>query len=226
MNRTIDDNFLFAHMGNAENFMLDSIPPEIELDHTFSRRFLRKMKSLLKYERRSPTMRSFVHYSKTAAAILLIFLSIVFTTTMSVEAYRVRFFEFVTTVWEELTSFIIHSDDNADYDRLTPIESTYIPQGYKVLEHENSQYKNIIIYADADGNEIYYAQELATQSEFIFDSENTDTDMVEIGDYTVYQLQNKGTAQLYWYDEFYVYSLIGGLEKSELIKMAESIMTK
>jgi hypothetical protein len=37
---------------------------------------------------------------------------------------------------------------------------------------------------------------------------------------------NKGTAQLYWYDDFSIFSLIGKVDDPELIKMAESIIEK
>ncbi|MEF9921454.1 MAG: hypothetical protein RR769_00950 [Anaerovoracaceae bacterium] len=124
MSRIIDDDFLYANMPQTEKAMLSNIPPEDELHHKFSRRFNRKMAALLKYERRTPTMRVFVRQMKTAAAVFVIVLSMAFGTVMSVEAYRIRFFEFVTTVWEELTSIVIGSEDNADHDTLTPISPT------------------------------------------------------------------------------------------------------
>lgn len=226
MKYMINDEFLLAHMGNMENFILDSIPTESELNHQFSKRFLRKMDHLLKYERRTPAMRNLIHYVKTAVAVIFLITTIFFASAMSVEAYRVRFFEFITTIWEEFTSMTIHSDGNAELDVLTPVESSYVPQGYKVYEQKINQYENIIIYTDADGREIYYTQQLATQSEYIFDSENVDIETIEIGDQILYQLQNKGVIQLYWYDKYYVYSIIAQIEQAELIKMVETIITK
>lgn len=226
MNRIIDDDFLYSHMKDAENLMMTAIPDEIELNHLFSKRFLRKMKNLLKYERRTPIMRSTVHHAKTAAAVFLIFLSIAFTTTMSVEAYRVRFFEFVTTVWEELTSIVIGSEDNADHDTLTPIAPTYVPKGFGIIDQQSDRYENTIRYLHENGVEILYSQQLITQSEFIFDTEDVEPNLIMIGSQEVYILLNKGTTQLYWNDNFNFYHLISRCNESELLKMAESIIRK
>lgn len=223
MNKMIDDKFLYEHMPHAEKFMLGRIPPESELSHQFSRRFKWKMKALLKYEGRTPSTRQFVHRMKIAATMLLVTLSLTFGTIMSVEAYRVPFFEFLTQVWEELTSIIIHSDSNADHDTLLLLSPTYIPEGYTILEQISNEYKNSIIYYNESGAEIYYLQKLSSQSEFIFDSEGTDPKEITIGTHKGYIITNKGITQIYWYDKFNVYSLIGSLDDSELIKMAKSI---
>ncbi len=226
MSRIINDEFLYTHMPKVEEMMLKRIPLETELSHKFSWQFQRKMKVLLKYERRTPAMRQFVHQMKTAVVILSIVLSMTFGAVMSVEAYRVRLFKYAIEIWEKLTSVVIHSEDNADYDILTPIELTYVPDGYYLFELENNQYEDIVIYQNDAGAEIYFSQRLVTQSEFIFDSENADKDNIIIEEQTVYILVNKNTTQLYWYDKSTLYSLIGSLDKLELIKMAESIIKK
>ena len=224
MDKMIDDRLLYAYLPQAEKVMLEKIPLESELSHQFSRHFNRKIKALLKYEQRTPVMRRFVYQMKTVAAVLLIVLSLAFGTVMSVEAYRVRFFEFVTEIWEELTSIVIHSDENADHDTLTPISPSYIPTGYSVLEITSDKYENTIIYLNTNGLELYYSQRMATQSEFIIDSEGADTEEITIGLQVVYLISNKGTVQMYWYDSDSIFSLIGNLDKTELIKMAESII--
>lgn len=224
MDKMIDDEFLYAHMPQVEKVMLERIPLESELSHQFSKRFNRKMKALLKYERQTPAMQRFAHKMKTAAAVLLIALSIVFGTVMSVEAYRIRFFEFVTEVWEELTSIVIHSNNNADHDTLMPIIPSYVPAGYSIIEQMSDKYENTIIYSNENGFEIYYSQRMLSQSEFILDSEDAKTKKIMIGSQETYLIVNKGTTQLYWYDDFSVFSLIGNLDETELIKMATSII--
>ena len=182
MRYKINDEFLQTHMENMENFILDSIPDESELNHQFSKRFLRKMERLLKYERYRLTKHNFFHYAKAVAVVIFLMTTVFLVTVLSVEAYRIRFFEFITTVWQEFTSVTIYSNDNVELDILTPVESSYVPQGYKVYERKINQYENVIIYIDVDGREIYYAQQLATQSEYIFDSENVNTEIMEIGE--------------------------------------------
>ena len=222
--KIISDEFLYIHIPKAEDILLNKIPKENELSYKFSYKFNKKMKILLKYERRSPTMRRMVHHIKVAAAVFLITLSIMFGTVMSVEAYRMRLFEFVTQVWEELTSVVIHSDDNLDYDKLVSVSPYYIPNGYTVLKVTNSRYEHTIIYSDEEGIEIYYSQALLTQGETIFDTENTAIQTKLIGSQEVSLINNKGITQIYWHDSFSSFSLVGKIGEIELLKMAESII--
>lgn len=224
MDKIISDEFLYMYMPQAEELLLGKIPVENELSHKFSNRFNKKMRFLLKYERRTLTMRRFVHRMKVAAAMFLITLSLTFGTVMSVEAYRMRLFEFATQVWEELTSIVTHSDDNADHDTLVLALPSYIPKGYSILEQTNNEYKHSIIYSDESGAEIYYLQKLLSQSEFIFDSEDVEPKEINIGGSVGYLIINKGITQLYWYDNFNTYILISSLDEHEVIKIAESII--
>lgn len=226
MDKIISDEFLYMHIPKAEDILLSKIPEENELSYKFSNRFSRKMKALLKYERRTPTMRRMVHHMKVAVAMFLITLTLTFGTVMSVEAYRIRFFEFVTQVWEELTSIVAHSDDNADHDTLVLASPYYTPKGYSILEQTSNDYKHSIIYSDESGAEIYYLQKLSSQSEFIFDSEDVEPKEINIGESVGYLIINKGITQLYWYDNFNTYTLISSLDEEEVIKMAESIQNK
>lgn len=226
LDKIISDEFLYTHIPQAEQILLNKIPEENELSHKFSNRFNRKMRTLLKYERRTPSMRQFLHRMKVVATMLFVILSLAFGTVMSVEAYRIRFFEFVTQVWEELTSIVTHSDDNANHDTLVLASPSYIPKGYSILEQTSNEYKHSIIYSDRSGAEIYYLQKLSSQSEFIFDTEDVEPKEINIGACDGYVIINKGVTQLYWYDNFNTYTLIGSLDENEIIKMAESISNK
>jgi hypothetical protein len=196
------------------------------MHHAFSRRFNRRMKTLLKYERRSPRTRVFYRHLKTAAAMLLVVLTLSFGTVMSVEAYRVRFFNIVTEVWEELTSIVVSSDENADLDKLIPISPTYIPDGYKVAESNSNQYENTVIYTDDAGNEIYYAQNLLTQGEEIRDTENAEISTVTLDGQKVMVVKNKGVTQIYWNDRACAFSLISNIGEEELLHMAKAVINQ
>jgi len=127
MNKYVmDDDFLYKYVKSAENIMIDSLPKEETLSHNFSKRFQKKMNKLIRQERRSPFIKIFVNYSRKVAIIFLIFISIAFATTMSVEAYRVRFFEVVIEVWEEFTSIIFKDKQNIEDGKLIAVNTNYI----------------------------------------------------------------------------------------------------
>lgn len=70
----ITDEMLFDHAAEARNIWLDTFPADENLPAaTFSKSFERKMRKLIKQQRRTPRANQILRYMKhTAAAILLI----------------------------------------------------------------------------------------------------------------------------------------------------------
>lgn len=204
--------------------MLNTIPSEEELNYQFSKRFLRKMNKLIKYERKSTIHKSIAYYGKKVAVVFLIIFSIAFTSTMSIKAYRTRFFEMVTEIWEEFTSFIFKSDEKSDDDIIMPIIPRYIPDGYFIVEEKDLHDVQRIMYKNKGSNYIFYEQSLLSYATIITDTEGVDIEDIIIGSVKVTSFTNKGTNRLHWNDGYYYYSLVSSVDMDELIKMAESII--
>ena len=223
----VDDDFLYKYMKSAENIIIESLPKEEDLSHRFSKRFERKMNKLIRQEKRTPFMRSFINYSKRVAVIFLIFVTIAFATTMSVEAYRVKFFEIVTEVWKEFTSIIFKSKDHInDNNKLIPAISEYIPKGFSILEKNVNDHMYSVVYVDENYEEIFYEQRVLSYGEIILDTEDIEDEIIEIGNQTIILFTNKGVNQIYWSDDSYSYTLISSINKDEIIEMVKDILEK
>lgn len=220
----IDDDFLSEHIRKAEIKMLDSLPKEEDLSHKFSKGFEKKMDKLIKEEKRTPFKRSFVIYGKRAAAVALIVLTVTFITTMSVEAYRVKFFEVITKVWDEFTSITFNSEEGVMVEKLVVINPEYIPEGFSIVEEELSDYMNLIVYTNSNNIEIIYEQSLISDGEIILDTEGVEVKTTNIESQEINYFSNKGVNQVYWNDYNYTYNFISSIDMEELFKMAESIL--
>lgn len=221
----IDDDFLYNHMKSSENIILENLPKEHELSHKFSKRFERRMNKLIRQERRSPFIKSFINHGKRVAIIFLIFISIAFATTMSVEAYRVKFFEIVIEVWEEFTSIIFKSKESIDDRKLIPVNPIYIPDDFKIIEEDTNHYEHFIYWENDYGVEIMFEQAKITSNAIINDTEGIEIEKIFIEEQEVIYFTNKNVHQLYWNDSNYIYTIVSSYDKKELIKMAESIIT-
>lgn len=225
----MDDEFLYAHMPQAERRLLDQIPPERELHHQFSRRFRRKMRALLRYERRTPYMRKAVHRMKLAAAVFAVIVSLTFGALMSVEASRTRIIEIVTKLLSDATSVRVPVDDGAPSDRvLRPVTPTYVPEGYRVIDEETDILTHMIIYEDVSAERaIDYTQDMLSAGEYLLDTEDVHTEKVLIGSQEVWIVvkPSRDTSSVYWIDNNYFYCVSGNkIESDELLKMAESVI--
>lgn len=220
----IDDEFLYKHVKSAENIMLRNLPGEEELDYTFSRIFQNKMNKVIKQERRSLFMKTFLNNGKRVAVAFLIIISIAFATTMSVEAYRVKFFEIVTEVWEEFTSIIFESKDSINDDKLVPTISEYIPRGFYIAEEDTNDYMYSAIYIGPNNEEIFYEQRIISDGEILLDTENIDFETMKIGSQEIVLFTNKGVNQIYWSDNSHIYTIISSINMEEIVEMTKSIL--
>lgn len=220
----VDDDFLYKHMRKAEIKMLDSLPKEEELSHKFSKDFEKKMDKLIKEQKRTPFMRSFVIYGKRVAAIFLIIVSVSFATTMSVEAYRVRFFEVITEVWEEFTSIVFKSEEGINDGNLLPTNPQYIPEGFSIFYEDVDDYMNMIIYKNEANIEIFYEQSFISNKEILLDTEGIEVETMKIENQNINYFTNKGVNQVYWNDNTYTYTLISSIDIEEIFKMTKSVL--
>ena len=221
----ITDDFLYQNMPKAENEILNLIPDEYEIEHKFSWKFKRKMKIIIKEQTRTPETKALIMQIKKIAAIFIITISIVFSGIMSVEAYRIKFFNMIKEVWSELTSIVFWSNNSTnvyDFESISPI---YIPNGYEISEEWSNEYENVIIYSDKDNNEIVYTQQLITESEYIFDSKDTEIKVINMNNIQLNILTKNNITQIYWTDEKSIF-FISGKDKNEMIRMVESIIKK
>jgi len=221
----INDAYLYKHMPAAEWILMSEIPPEEELDHQFSRRFCRKMKALIKYERRTPRERAVYRGMKLAFATLAVVLLVVFGSAMSVQAYRYRFVEFIVEVLEDLTSYSVQekapTGETADL-----VEPGYVPKGYIEINRVENNKGCSVLYEDKCGERIAYKQDCLSLSVYFWDTETSVVNTTYLGQQKVNIIEENDMRVIYWADEAYAYCITGTkpIELDELLKMAYSII--
>lgn len=220
-----NEAYLYRYVPMAEEYLMNQIPPEDELDHQFSRRFCRKMKALLKYERRTPRERAVYRGMKLAFATLAVILLIVFGSAMTVKAYRFRFVEFIVEVFEDLTSYSVQ-EEKPDGEAVRLIEPKYVPKGYSETSRVVNKYGCLVSYENRSGDRIVYRQDNLSLAVHFWDTETSVVSTTYIGPQKVDIIEENDMLVLYWTDETYTYSVAGTkpIEVDELLKMAHSII--
>jgi len=226
MTTMIDEAYLYKYMPKAEQYLLAEIPPEEELDHKFSRRFERKMKALIKYERRTPWERKFYKRMKVALVALAVILFVVFGSAMSVKAYRSRIIEFFLEVFENKTSYSVQ-EERPEGETMVPVESSYVPEGYEVTKRKTGRSEVYIWYNNENGGLIYYNQAILSMVGRYWDTEKRIVKEMQVGKQTVSVTEENGKCTIYWNDDYSVYRIVSGdVEFEELLNMVRSIIKK
>ena len=147
MSKTLDDSWLYAHIPEAEEAMLCALTEE---EHTFSRGFARKMRGLLRRERRSPFGRAAARTGRIAAAVLAAVLALNLILVGTVEAYREEVWQLIRRVTRKYTEFRIETNPTTPTSPFVPIDPPYIPEGYEEVEHFSNEITQIITYLNSE----------------------------------------------------------------------------
>nr|MBH7938434.1 DUF4367 domain-containing protein [Clostridioides difficile] len=187
----------------ATKIILDDLPSNDELNHVFSKGFERKMKKLIKQQKRSSLTNKLIFYSKRTAIVFLIVLASLFTITMSSEALRSRFFELVIRVYEDLTSFVFSTNEE-DNLSLKNKEPEYIPKGFKEVDRVDDF---VITYKNDENIEIQYVTDKISSNSIILDTENAKVKDIFVNGYKAKYIRKGTFLQLFWNDNNFIYLL-------------------
>lgn len=218
------ETYIKENVEKAIDSKLIQMPPEEELHHEFSPEFEKKMEDLIQQEKKFGFRRKIVRNIKNTAAVLLLFCIVGFGLTMSVEAYRERFVNFIIQPKEQFTEVTIKSNlSNSENPEF--IEPSRLPDGYHEIERNQTEEQLKIIYQNYDNNTIIYSQTLLLSGDFIIDTENVLTEQLTVNDLTVYLIYKNDKVRLYWQYGNYLFKLSGPEHlKSNLADTLNSII--
>ena len=221
----IDDAYLYKYVPMAEVCLMNRIPAEEELNHQFSRWFCRKMKAMIKYERRTPRERAVYRGLKVAFATLAVILLVAFGSAMSVKAYRYRIIKFFVEVLEELTTYSVQ-EEKPTGDTANLVEPSYVPAGYEETERLEDNRGCFVSYKNESGDTILYRQESLSLLIYSWDTETSAVSEEYIGQQKVDIIEENDMWVVYWTDKAYAYVVAGAkrMELEKLLKMARSII--
>lgn len=159
----VTDEWLYKYMPIVDAAMLRAIESEVDYKYIFSENYERKMKKVIRQEARM-WVRDFMRFARKAAVVVICILAALFALTMSVEAYRTKFFQTVKEIWEDSVIYTYFSEVNEEGFR--EMEPQYIPEGYSEVSRVYMEDYFSIVYNDVNGNYIIWHQVLAMDNRY------------------------------------------------------------
>lgn len=164
------------------------------------------------------------HNFKKAAIYLIILFGVFTITTLSVEAFRIKFYHYFIEVKQEFARLYITrentlKDPNLNIDHY--YYPTLLPEGFLFDDH--SVLQDIISMTYNRGlDQIVFIQS-TTKGDYQLDTEDAIVTKVPIGDFNGYLIVKNDRTMLFWHNENLEFFLKGNIESDDLIRMAESI---
>ncbi len=193
--------------------------PEPDEDVTFSAEHEAAMHKLFMAERKRLRRKKWVSYSKRAACIILVLAILSGITVFSVEAWRVKFL-----------NFVFHTEEpNTDYNFSEPgtmfqndeITLGYIPEGFELQKNANSDDAIKMMFSNGDNYFMFSVNKDDVDSSI--DTENGMVEKIKINGYEGVYTSNKNINAVIWYNNDYVFRITGDISKAELVHIAENI---
>lgn len=219
----VTDEWLYKYMPIVDAAIIQELESRIETEYEFSRKFEHRMKRLIRREEHH-WIGMVQNVMKRVAVFLVGLIGAALICTMSVEAYRVKFFETIKTIFEDAFKLSYHTE--MDSNKLVSREPIYIPDGYQEVERTGNENYLSIIYENDEGELLLWDQMLVTDGgslTFDLEYEQEDSKVINGSIATVF-LYEEGYKSLYYECEEYSYMVVTeSLDKEELYRMIESI---
>lgn len=202
----VTDEWLYKYMPIVDEAIIQELESQVDTDYKFSRKFERKMKRLMRRE-----AHQWIGITQTIIKQVVVFMvgiiGVALIFTMSVEAYRVKFFETIKTIWEDsvLYSYFVDEKRTDFYC----IEPGYIPEGYQEIERIVTEHWFSLTYENENGDLIIWDQVLIMDGRsLVMDSEYEKQVLREVnGDDVVINIYSDGYINAYYEHGEYVYLL-------------------
>ncbi len=219
----VTDEWLYKYMPIVDEAIIQELEKGTDYEYEFSDKFKRRMKKQIRREAR-PWIGIFVRQSKKAALFTVCAISLLFLLSMSVQAYRIKFFETVKTIWEDSILYSYFTDIEIEDFHIN--EPQYIPQGYKEIERIVTDHQLSVMYENSLGEMITWDQVMVTDGgSLVVDSEYDSQIVKEInGKAAIISLYSDGYVGVYYENDEYAYLLTAdNLSIEEICCIIESI---
>ncbi len=224
----LSEEMLCKHAQRAEELWLNLLPPEDEIpEHNFSKNFEKKMKKLIRDQQRAPWLNKFISTSKRVAVVALAILTVSFSCLMCVKAYREKFIEVITEIFEELTQFSF-SSSRTEETELDEITFDYLPEGMIEIDRDYSPqtHYQAIWFEDATGKKFEISQDIMAsgkQSTTILDTEDAEVTKIDFDGYDATLVVKGEYTTLLCIDDSSYILLSGDFPPEEIIKIANGV---
>lgn len=219
----ITDEMLKIAAAEADQAILHSLPQPDECDHSFSPRFERSMRGILRRMRHPAAYRFLSRAACFLVAVLLVGASWL---AVDVEA-RADFVVWVRQQYESMVEY--RFTGSAPEGAALHYAPTWLPDGYEEIKADSAGGTAMRLYSNPDGRMIYFLSSSGADATSLFlvsDTATVEKVLVGTQEADFYQEADPERANaLVWQSETgeVLFSLSAALPKDDLIKIAASI---
>jgi len=216
----IIDNLITTATSTAIKQMPEDISvPEEEL--IFSKEYESKINKLLFRERRKVRSKKLSKILIHVAAAFLIFTTVATVAIYNVEAWRIRFRNFIVDIRQQYTIIDFNEEFVGDTFRTDELYLGYIPYEFQLEESSMSEnYLFVLFMKDS----MFFSITVNDINHIMaVDTEDASVRRIQINGLDAMYSTNENINILVWHDNEYSYRISGNLDEETIIKIAENL---
>ena len=187
----------------------------------FSKEHEKKMQKLFRKEKNKLLRKKVSKFAKIAAIFFLIIAIGTGATIFSVEAWRVKFLNFVFDSESSNTDYNFSDTGGTTYSDDT-IVLDYIPMGFELTGNYTA--KSSIHMDFSKGNDYFQIVINDINKNSSIDTENGTVEKIMINNkYEGLYISNPNINAVIWHNNEYSFRVLGNISKEEIIKIAENV---
>lgn len=197
----VTDEWLYRYMPVAAEALLEDIEKEVDYKYEFTAGFEKKMKRLMRWERHRGVRNTVYKVGRKCVHIAAVAIVLAFLISMSIEAYRIAFFDTIKTVWEDSFLYRYIADGRGD-EKSEPHAPAYIPEGYTLVEENVMEVIAEYVYENKEGVLLICQQEMIIEDRtVVYDNEYDEKIYLPLNGYSA-EVYRYGDGTVYAYFEF------------------------
>ncbi len=197
---------------------------ETIIQHTFSKRFERKMARLIRQQKSFyfPMIRTPIRRTVTIMVTVII---ILFTTVISVSALREAFIRFITEIFDTHTEVQVISDDNAPESFEDIYVITNIPDGFEIVfQNDNTEGTPVLITEYRNGqNRIIFSQYIKSCYDINVNTEGYEMVRIDVNGNEGFIIDMIDDIYIAWDNGDYILEIDSNIGKDTLIDVVKSV---
>jgi len=225
-NINIMDNIFESLIANAVPIAAENVVnnmPEPE-EHTFSEEYQRKIKKLFAQERNKVRRKKMSKYLVRAAAVFLILTTAATITITSVEAWRIRFMNFVIDLRDDHTIIEFREEEAPDTFESDELYLGYIPDGFRFKSSTVGDDLLSVIFVNDD---LWFRINIRDITDTMaIDTEDANVRRLKVDCNDAFLSTMEDMNVLVWHDNINAYEVSGNIDENILIKIAEGLEVK
>lgn len=193
--------------------------PEEEI--VFSPEHEEKMHRLFRRERRKISRRKFAKFAARAACVLLVIAIGCGVTVYNVEAWRLRFLNFVLEKDKPNSAYNFKEGGGINYSD-DDVALNYVPMGFSLKRKDETSLSLFYLFESED--KYFYFETHSLDTDGTMDTENAVVEKTKVNGYDALFVSKNLWNMLIWCDSNAAYSVTGDISREEIEKIAKDAM--